>query len=91
MTPEKTIEVGDLPDSIRRERPGAPPGPEVYPDGESMKEAAMRFEGGFILRRLAQNDGNISKTAEQIGIARRNLHRKIRQLGIEVERQEGVS
>jgi len=91
MTPGKTIEVGDLPDSIRRERPGAPPGPEVYPDGESMKEAAMRFEREFILRRLAQNDGNISKTAEQIGIARRNLHRKIRQLGIEVERQEGVS
>lgn len=91
MTPGKTIEVGDLPDSIRRERPGAPPGPEVYADGESMKEATMRFEREFILRRLAQNDGNISKTAEQIGIARRNLHRKIRQLGIEVERQEGVS
>jgi two-component system nitrogen regulation response regulator NtrX len=86
MTREKTIEVSDLPDSIRKERPSTA-GEEVYPDGESLKDATLRFEREFILRRLAQNDGNIAKTAEEIGIARRNLHRKIRQLGIQVERQ----
>ena len=86
MTPEKTIEVSDLPDSIRKERPSTA-GEEVYPDGESLKDATLRFEREFILRRLAQNDGNVAKTAEEIGIARRNLHRKIRQLGIQVERQ----
>jgi len=86
MTPGKTIEVSELPDSIGKERPSLP-GQEAYPEGESLKEATLRFERGFITRRLAQNDGNISKTAEQIRIARRNLHRKIRQLGIRFERQ----
>ena len=90
MTREKTIEVSDLPDSIRKERPSTA-GEEVYPDGESLKDATLRFEREFILRRLAQNDGNIAKTAEEIGIARRNLHRKIRQLGIQVERQGATS
>jgi two-component system nitrogen regulation response regulator NtrX len=65
--------------------------PEAYSKDESLKEATTRFEREFIVRRLAQNDGNISKTAEQIGIARRNLHRKIRQFGIEVERREEAS
>lgn len=86
MTPGKTIEVSDLSDSIRKERSSAA-GQEVYPDMESLKEATLGFEREFILKRLAQNDGNIAKTAEQIGIARRNLHRKIRQFGIRVERQ----
>jgi two-component system nitrogen regulation response regulator NtrX len=86
MTPGKTIEVSDLPDSIRKEEPGVAED-EVFEDGESLKEATTRFEREFILKRLAQNDGNVARTAEQIGIARRNLHRKIRQLGIRVERQ----
>lgn len=90
MTPGKTIEVSDLPDSVRKESPSVP-GPEFELDGGSLKEATARFEREFILRRLAQNDGNIAKTAEQIGIARRNLHRKIRQLGIRVERQGEAS
>jgi len=90
MAPGKTIEVSDLPDSVRKESPSVP-GPEFELDGESLKEATGRFEREFILRRLAQNDGNIAKTAEQIGIARRNLHRKIRQLGIRVERQGEAS
>jgi two-component system nitrogen regulation response regulator NtrX len=60
-------------------------------DEDSLKDATSRFEREFILRRLAQNGGNIAKTAEQIGIARRNLHRKIRQLGIRVERQGTAS
>jgi two-component system nitrogen regulation response regulator NtrX len=90
MTPGKTIEVSDLPDSIRKEGPGVAED-EVFEDGESLKEATTRFEREFILKRLAQNDGNVARTAEQIGIARRNLHRKIRQLGIRVERQGAAS
>ncbi len=89
MTPGDTIEASDLSDSIRIEGPDVP-SQEVHPDGEALKEATMRFEKEFILRRLAQNDGNVARTAEQIGIARRNLHRKIRQLGIQVERQGEV-
>lgn len=87
LTPRRKIEVNDLLDSLK---PGssAPPQGEAYVDGESLKEATSRFEREFIVKRLAQNHGNIARTAEQIGIARRNLHRKIRQLGIRVQRQE---
>jgi two-component system nitrogen regulation response regulator NtrX len=90
MVPGKTIEVDDLPDSMWRQEPGLR-SKEADTDGESLKEATIRFEREFIQRSLAQNDGNISKTAEQIGIARRNLHRKIRQLSIQVERPEGAA
>jgi len=89
MAPGKTIEVEDLPEPIRRGR-HAPETGEVPAGRESLREATMRFERDFILKRLAQNEGNVAKTAEQIGIARRNLHRKIRQLGIQVERQGGA-
>ncbi len=89
MTPRKTIEVSDLPDSFR-ERPLRIPAVEIRDDGETLKEATSKFERDFILMRLIRNSGNVSKTAEQIGIARRNLHRKIRQLGIRVGRQEEV-
>ena len=86
MTPGRTIEVDDVPDSFRGKTQAAG-GTGFYPDGESLKKATARFEREFIVKKLAQNDGNISKTAEEIGIARRNLHRKIRQFGIQVERQ----
>ncbi len=90
MTAGDTIEASDLSDSIRKEEPrdgSIVSGEDVCRDGETLKEASSRFEKEFISRRLAQNEGNIAKTAEQIGIARRNLHRKIRQLGIQVERR----
>jgi len=90
MTPGKTIEVSDLPDSFSRRTESAAES-EFFPDKESLKEATVRFEREFISRKLTQNAGNISKTAERIGIARRNLHRKIRQLGIQVERQGDAS
>ncbi len=86
MTPGETIEASDFSDSIRKQEP-ALSSEGVDRDGENLKEATMRFEKEFIVRRLAQNEGNVARTAEQIGIARRNLHRKIRQLGIRVERQ----
>jgi two-component system nitrogen regulation response regulator NtrX len=89
MTPGKIIEVSDLPDSFRKERPPAREG-EFHADGETLKEATWRFERDFILTRLGENNGNIAKTAEEIGIARRNLHRKIRQFGIRVERRGEV-
>ncbi len=50
----------------------------------SFKAARAIFEREYILRRLAENHGNISKTAEIIGLERSHLHRKIKAYGIEV-------
>lgn len=48
----------------------------------TLKEARDAFERDFILRKLEENDWNVSKTAEQLDIERSNLHRKIRAYNI---------
>lgn len=53
-------------------------------EGDSLKEARAGFEKEFILKKLAENDGNISKTAEMIGVERSHLHRKIKSYGIDL-------
>jgi two-component system nitrogen regulation response regulator NtrX len=52
------------------------------PDG-TLRDARSRFEREFILRRLEENEWNVTRTAERLGIERSNLHRKIRAYGIE--------
>ena len=39
------------------------------------------FERTFLLRALREHDGNISRTAEAIGMVRQSLQQKIRELG----------
>lgn len=53
-------------------------------DGESLKEARAKFEKEFILKKLSENEGNVSKTAEAIGLERSHLHRKIKGYGIDM-------
>jgi two-component system nitrogen regulation response regulator NtrX len=50
---------------------------------DSFKEAKMDFEKQFILKKLKEFEGNISKTAEAIGVERSNLHKKIRSYGLD--------
>jgi two-component system nitrogen regulation response regulator NtrX len=49
---------------------------------ESLKEGREVFERQFISHKLAQFGGNISKTAEAIGVERSNLHKKIKYYGL---------
>jgi two-component system nitrogen regulation response regulator NtrX len=61
----------------------------IGPGGEvSLKDARTEFEKDFILRKLKENDWNISRTAHALGIERSNLHKKIKAYGIE-DRIEG--
>ena len=50
---------------------------------KTLREARAEFEKDFILKKLEENQGNISKTAEVIGVERSHLHRKIKSYGIE--------
>ena len=43
----------------------------------------MEFEKKYIVKKLLEFDGNISKTAEAIGLERSNLHRKIKRYRID--------
>ena len=48
------------------------------------KEAKREFEREFLLARLRENTGNIAQTAEQIGVERSHLHKKIKALDIDI-------
>ncbi|HSC27306.1 MAG TPA: sigma-54 dependent transcriptional regulator [Vicinamibacterales bacterium] len=51
-------------------------------DPVPLHEARDRFERDYILRALALQQGNISRTAEALGVERSNLYRKMRAFGI---------
>ena len=47
-----------------------------------LKEARKHFEKEYLMIQLKKNHGNISKTADFIGMERSALHRKLKELGI---------
>ncbi|MAV77070.1 MAG: sigma-54-dependent Fis family transcriptional regulator [Candidatus Marinimicrobia bacterium] len=47
-----------------------------------LKQARENFEKSYLLNQLKKNKGNVSKTAEFIGMERSALHRKLKSLGI---------
>lgn len=53
-------------------------------DFSTFREARAEFEKEFLIKKIQENGGNISKTAEAIGLERSYLHRKIKAYGIEV-------
>ena len=48
----------------------------------TLKEARKNFEKEYLITQLKKNHGNISKTADFIGMERSALHRKLKELGI---------
>jgi two-component system, NtrC family, nitrogen regulation response regulator NtrX len=52
------------------------------PQVQGLHEARDRFERDYILRALSAQQGNISRTAEILGVERSNLYRKMRAFGI---------
>ncbi len=54
-------------------------------DHATLKDARAEFEREFIAQKLKEYGGNVSRTADAIGVERSNLHRKIKALGIELE------
>jgi two-component system nitrogen regulation response regulator NtrX len=83
MTPGETIDVDHLPQQI------ASPAREKLLrglEGKKLAEARLAFERAFLLEKLQENGGNISRTAEVVGLARESLSRKLRSLGIEAEK-----
>lgn len=49
---------------------------------KTLKDARDAFEKDFIIRKLEENDWNVSKTSYAIDIERSNLHKKIKSYGI---------
>jgi DNA-binding NtrC family response regulator len=55
------------------------------PFSDAKKRMVEDFERSFLLRALRDNDGNISRTAEAIGMVRQSLQQKIRELELRDE------
>jgi two-component system nitrogen regulation response regulator NtrX len=79
MVPGDTIALTDL--GFLEGTPIAMPHAEYTPQ-EPLHAARERFERDYILRALAAQQGNISRTAEVLGVERSNLYRKMRAFGI---------
>ncbi len=82
MSPGDTIDARDLPAEIIET--DAMTIPEEF---SSLREAREDFERRFILSALRKNRGNVSRTAEELGIERSNFYRKLKGYGIDVERE----
>jgi two-component system, NtrC family, nitrogen regulation response regulator NtrX len=77
------------PTTTRFERKHLPP--LVYRDGtrrpsktefSTLQQARDAYERDFILKKLDENHGNVSRAAESLGLERSHLYRKMKSLGI---------
>jgi two-component system nitrogen regulation response regulator NtrX len=75
MNPSDVIDIKEIP-SFRGVKTD-------YSSFKTLREAREQFEKDFILKRLQENNWNVSKTSEELEIERSNLHRKMKSLGIE--------
>ncbi len=84
MTPGNVIHLADLPHGINQnDQTNNLNGLVMSGLPNSYREAKELFEKQFLLEKLQGNDWNVSKTAEEIGLERSNLHRKIKGYQIE--------
>jgi two-component system, NtrC family, nitrogen regulation response regulator NtrX len=58
----------------------------VFRSDLTLREAREEFEKEYILARLREFSGNVSRAAEALGVERSNLYRKLHAYGIQVER-----
>jgi two-component system nitrogen regulation response regulator NtrX len=57
----------------------------VSRDFTTLHQARAAYERDYILKKLDENHGNISRTAEVLGLERSHLYRKMKTLGIAVK------
>jgi two-component system nitrogen regulation response regulator NtrX len=69
-------------DVERRLESSAAPLPTVTVEATTLQEARREFERNMIFQALERNDWNVSRTADELGLERTNLHKKIKQFGL---------
>ena len=74
MTRGTVIEVDDIPVDLGDIHVQSPSG--------SLREARAEFENNFIRQCLEKHNWNVTEAAKELGIERTNLHRKMKQYGI---------
>jgi len=79
MVPGETITAQDL-GFLGRD--GVPDAPAAHGPARPLSEARDEFEKDYILHTLAAQQGNMSRTAEVLGVERSNLYKKLRAFGV---------
>ncbi len=77
MTAKEKIAADDLPEM--ETSPEAMPVSFRFP---SFKEATDAYQREFIIHKLSEFEGNVSKAADEMGVDRSHLYRRMRNLGI---------
>jgi two-component system, NtrC family, nitrogen regulation response regulator NtrX len=77
LNPQVRIDARHIPLNTQRRQGGA--APERFGSLQDVREAAERE---YILRKLEEANGNVTRTAELLGLERSNLYRKMKTLGI---------
>jgi len=72
------IERKHLPPLLQRDGGRRAAGTEF----SSLHQARAAYERDYILKKLDENYGNVTRTAEVLGLERSHLYRKMRSLGI---------
>ncbi len=67
-----------LPPLVHRDGSRGAPGSEF----STLHQARAAYERDYILKKLDENHGNVSRTAEVLGLERSHLYRKMKTLGI---------
>ena len=80
LCPNEEIGVEDLPVEMGGAPALAGPPAELF-EGD-FKNARAAFEKAYLEAKLAANQGNVSRTAEEVGLERSHLHKKLKTLGI---------
>ena len=87
MVPGDRIERRHLPRTLHHDhgRPHASRAAGSRATGggfSTLHEARAAYERDYILRKLEENQGNVTRTAEVLGLERSHLYRKMKSLGI---------
>ena len=82
-TNEKTININNLvKDALSQKNLNTQLDSNINVLSYPLKEAREKFEKDYLSSQLKKHKGNISKTAEFVGMERSALHRKLKTLGI---------
>ena len=85
MTVKETIAADDLPPLGTQEGVKTPASYNFI----SYREGREAYERNYILSKLAESGGNVTRTAEALGIDRSHLYRRMKALGIS-DKRSGV-
>ncbi|GJQ60089.1 MAG: sigma-54-dependent Fis family transcriptional regulator [Candidatus Scalindua sp. AMX11] len=88
MASGETLETDDFSDEIKNANPNSGTFGNIdysLPFRDAKRIAVESFERDYVSRKLKENNGNISKAAEELGMHRQSLQQKIKELNMKKE------